>query len=534
MSINDEMEDWERESIADAEDAEQAVEGIKQARIVTMQEASTRSNEIRKEADLIKRAALLFRSGAITFPDVKTSFRAEMPVNTPLMTDENKMAVIRALFEGQEKMPHRDHFRGRIVDHEERIIDDHYPVVRWIETFSAGGLKGVSAKAAREVIKEWALEHERNDLIRYVEERMPEWDGKERMANYLLDVFECRDTPLNHDFSKYFWLSLYARVMMPGSLAPIVLSLFGAQGCGKSRFGKEIARIITGNDEADSVQLNLDGKQVDFLRDITGNSIVAAVGEMTGFTRGDMNKIKDFVTRTHDPMHQKFEGHFVQARQWITILDGNKYEGLQRDETGNRRFYPMFCGQLNDYLGKPAWLPDFRVKDHFWESLRDDVWQLMAEADEWFNQNGEGGYARFVGEVVEGVRIFSKQEMERDSGTINDDVFEVYLVPMLKDGPKFVWRDKQGRACVGIKTGEFKRYFMDRLRHVKPNWRHLKNKMTALGGTEHAFTGGYPGFMFKKFATLAEFEQNVGNDSSFMDDGEVTEVAEAKPEDGGF
>jgi hypothetical protein len=524
------MAKWPTSKGEESQRAEKEVEQLRAAKVIEAEEAEATAKELRKEIDIVKRARALFTAGMIDYPDVKKVRVGDMFVSQPQMTDENKWTVLQALFgDGGDNTPHRDHFRGRIVDHEGRVIDDQYPVVRWVEAFSAAGLKGVSAKGAREAVKEWAMMNERNDLINHVEARIPEWDGKERMRTKLIEMFDCRDTELNRDFGQYFWLSLYSRVMMPGSLAPIVLSLFGAQGCGKSRFSKAICKIITGNEDADSVQLNLDGDKLEFLRNITGQSVIASVGEMTGFTRGDLNKIKDFITRPGDQMHYKFEGTFNQMRQWITVMDGNRYEGMQRDDSGNRRFYPMFCGQLPDKLGKPAWRSDFAVSDSDWESFEDEVWQLMAEAAHWFDENGLGAYEHFVVEVIKAVKDFSNAEMERDSGTIGDDVFEVYLVPMLKEGPKCEWQ-KQGedKKCVGVRTGEFKRFFMDNLKHVRPNWKHLRNKMYSLGAVEHVFSGGYTGYLFPKFESIADFNKRLG-EMDYKDDGEEGNREEGKP-----
>ena len=515
IDFDDAMDGAMEESVGKAEE-------LRSRQLAARELVEERAVEFRKEKDIVARARQLFASGAIQYADVKKIRQGDSFISQPLLTDANKWLVLDALFGKDDDKPHVNEFRGRLVDHDGRLIDDHYPVVQWVKAFAAAGLKGMTAFDTRRTLREWALEHRWNDLIDRIDKQMPEWDGKERMRTKLIDLFESRDTELNRDFGQYFWLALYSRLMMPGSQAPVVLCLFGAQSCGKGLFQRKLVQTITGDDEADSVQLNLDGDRLEFLRNITGHSIIASVGEMTGFTRGDLNRIKDFITRPADQLHYKFEGTFTQPRQWITIMDGNKYEGMQRDETGNRRFYPMFCGQLPDYLGKPDWKPDFRAD---FTGFEDDVWQIMAEAAAWFDANGEYAYNRFVQKVIDGVTVFSKAEMASDRGTIQDDVFDVYLTPMLKEGPKFVWTNKQGVQSVGIKTGEFKRYFMDRLRHVKPNWRHLKNKIMALGAVEYAFSGGYPGYLFPDFKTIEEFVEKLGF-APYDDGGEVLKVVD--------
>jgi len=445
-------EDEERDARVEAE-----LKKHDEAQRMQHEEKEAVAAEARKERDIVKRAKNL--EMGIQFKDVKKVRIGDMVIPQPQMTDTNKMVVLDALFDGEQNKPHRDHFRGRIVDHEGRVIDDHYPVAKWIEAFRVIGLSGVSTKAAREILREWSLLHERNDLIDHVKSKIPIHDGQSRMRTKLINLFECSDTPLNRDFSQYFFLSLYARVMRPGSEAPMVLSLFGAQGCGKSRFSKLICQTlisnaIAGGEESDSVQLNLDGDRLDFLRNITGRSIIASVGEMTGFTRGDLNKIKDFITRASDQLHYKFEGTFTQSRQWITVMDGNKYEGLQRDESGNRRFYPMFCGQLPDEMGKPQWKMDFSAD---FTGFADDLWQIMAEAAEWFDENGEDGYMAFVNNVSKQVIAFSADQVSKESGVVEDDLVSPYIDEALikcamYQTNKSIWIDRKDivSALIGV------------------------------------------------------------------------------------
>ncbi|VVD87276.1 VapE domain-containing protein [Pandoraea anhela] len=437
------------------EASKRQLEEQKAKRISGAEAAEAQAAEVRRDVrDIVERAKWLASHLHIQFKDVKQVRKGDAFITQPLMTDENKLCVLNALFGGVEDIPHRDSYRGRIVDHEDKIIDDHYPVTRLVAAFSAAGLKGVPLKAAREVIREYALDHERNDLIDRLEKKIPEWDGKPRMKRKLIELFELRDTSLIQNVGQYFWLSLYSRLMIPGSLAPIAIALIGTQGCGKSLFAKKLCQIITGSDEADSVQLNLDGDWMEFLRAITGNSVIATVGEMAGFTRADTNKIKDITTRVADQMHYKFEGTFTQQRQWIMMLDGNKYE-LQRDETGNRRFMPLFCGQLEDVGGQPRWRQDFEAIFDDKERgicFEDDVWQILAECAEWMDDNGESGYAAFVREVVRQVTAFNAAEVTAERGIVADGDIETYLDLALSKVKLEVIpiRDGSGKCCVRV------------------------------------------------------------------------------------
>lgn len=509
---------FELEAQGYAEQAEEVATEQKAARVVAYREKEQRVEEAVKIESLVERGKEI--ADVIQFADIKKVRMGDMFIAVPEPTDTNKRIVLDYLFKGTDQRPHFDEFRGRIVDHKGVIMDDFYDGTDYLDAYNAVGLRKLELDKVIKAVRQYALRNRQNDLKVRLEKLIPEWDGVDRMQTALIDMFDSQTTPLNKEFGFYFWLSLYCRCMFPGEEAPIVLTLIGSQGCGKSYFGKLLTRIVTGDPESDSVQLNLDGNKVDFLREITGQSVIASVGEMSGFSKSDLNRMKDTITRTHDKFSYKFEGVIHQPRQWITIMDANKYEGLLRDDTGNRRFYPMFCGQLPDVAGKQQWKQDFKAD---FSLVRENLWQIMAEARSWIESNGIDEYRDMVRRVSKRVFDFSITEMSQDRGTINDDVFDIYLVEMLKQFPgKFVWiRKVGGNRCIGIKTSEFKMFFQDTLKHVKPFWKHLRPKMLALGAKEHLFTGGYAGYLFSQFTDIKSFDEEVGNMKDFEGDGHV-------------
>ncbi|MEF9444000.1 hypothetical protein OWS73_19275 [Burkholderia sp. 1B3(2022)] len=492
---------------------------LKARQLAAAQEKAQRVANARRVVDIVARAKALEME--IQFKDVKKVRQGDMFIPQAQLTDQNKMVVLREMFDAvpRRERPHRNLFLGRLVDHEGQVIDDNYAVDKWIEAFAAAGLKGVSAKGAREILREWALKREFdcNDLIEGFVAKIPEWDRKEHMAASLIDLFKCDDTKLNREFAEYFWLSLYSRVMYPGSQAPMVMCLIGTQNCGKSYFGKRLARIITGNKDADSVQLNLDGNKLDFLRSITGFSVIASVGEMAGLVRGDLNKIKDFVTRTSDPLHYKFEGHFNQLRQWITIMDANSYDGLQRDFTGNRRFYPVFCAQLPDRDGQRHWSEDFNAGPRIHsDEFEAEVWQIMAECAEWFEREGVEGYNRLVKRVADQVYAFNAVERAANRGTVHDPDVDTFLVEAILGAAKRVLqkRDGSGSKGVAIRQADLILSFKDAACVNNPNQRHIALAMQALGAVEQK-TQNRLSYYFDGYGSIDEFKQAIVGKSEY-------------------
>ena len=466
-------------------------------------EDKDKAEQIRKiEPDIIKRAKALAGIGAIAFPDETVRHMGGAVFTKPDSTDENRWAVFDAIFGDGEERPHIDTFKGRFVDWQGRVVDDRYPIKPVVEACAAAGLKAQSAEQVRKAFKEWAMTTQVNDLIKRFNATIPEWDGVPRMEMSLIELFSCFDTELNREFSFYFWLSLYCRVTHPGCQATMALSLFGAQNAGKSYFSKLICQIITGDDESDAVQLDLSADKNDFLREITGNSIIANVGEMVGFGKADLNKVKTFMSKTLDNMNYKYEGHFVQLRQWIVVMDGNSYSGLQRDDTGNRRFYPMFVGQLPDKNGQPNWATSYSAD---FTGFRNKVWQIMAEARVWMSKNGGiEGYNKLFNSVSKKVEQFSRDEMAKDRGTIRDDSLDAYLTDALRIiKPRVIAGTKYKGLFVASGEIETKLAIVSRNK-VNLNWQHLPPKMAVFGAEKRCF-GKDNGYFFSGMKDEKEY-----------------------------
>ncbi len=531
--------------------AEEGYEKYKQTTLHLAQKKAIEADEVRRiEKDLIKRAHTLMGLGEFEFPNVRTVKvpGADYTVTKPVNNDTNRLEFMRGLFGEGDQRPHINTFTSRAVDEDGRIIDDHYPVVDLVIAANEINLEDQSCAAMRSLLKEWARKVSYNDLARSIERNMPEWDGTPRIRTKLIEMFRSLpdSTGMNEDFGEYFWLSLYCRVMHPGGdcNAPMALAMIGAQNSGKSYFGQRICQILMQDQNADTVQLDLaslrdQNGQTKFVRSITGASIIAAVGEMTGFNRADLNEIKNFMSRKSDAMDWKYEGNFTQMRHWIVMMDGNKYEGLQRDETGNRRFYPMFVGQLPDENGQPQWQEGFQINFDGFES---ELWQIMSECRAWLAaHNGMTGYLSLVNDVSRRVSDFSRYEMQKARGVIKDDVLETHILTALQYCAKSI---KLGRASankttvrgwyIAILRSDIELYFNNVLRlHNRVVWKHLTNKMTSLGAEyREKCTEGRAGYAFdaaKYYHSLNYFEEWIGreDEEGFKDDSLIVQYLNA-------
>ncbi|WP_186080034.1 VapE domain-containing protein [Burkholderia gladioli] len=435
--------------------------------------------------------------------------------------------------------PHLDEFKGTIVDDNGTVIDDNYYMGELLAACEAAELKELNPGALRNHVSEWARGRRWNSLADRIDARLKEnkWDGKPRLRKQLVEMFDAKDSNINRDVGEYFWLSLYCRAVHPGCNAPIVLSLIGGQGVGKSHFGTLINRFLLDNSHAATVPLNLGVSDFNgFLRQITGNSVIASVGEMTGFKTADLNKVKDFITRNSDMMNLKYQPDANQPRGWIVMMDGNSYEGLQRDSTGNRRFFPMFVAQMDDIDGMPTWKGHPARKNLGEEpfcvdfaSFESDFWQIMAECRAWMEEKGLSGYDQMVSRVSGAVAAFNDEERSNNRGTVYNPDVDLYLEKAIAESKWRPYSERKGEKRSGpiIWQADLVDAFKAVSRNNNPNIGHITTGVSGLGGVLGKYTGNKSGYFFPGIESIDDLIKRIN--ASDSDSGELG--AEVKPYD---
>lgn len=476
----------------------------------------------RNERDIVQRAKLLMKSNCVHLEEISQT-KGNITKNDN--SDWNRYVAFEILFggEGMPDRPHFDTFKGQFVDWRGMVIEKEYDAVDvLLEALAAMGMKNQKIGEVMRCFVIFAVKVKKNMLIERFLPAVPQWDGIPRMEESLISLFKCFDTPFNRHLSIYFWLSLYCRIVSPGCEAPVVLSLFGRQYAGKSRFQKLICREYLMNPKADVVQFDMAEKDLERIRDVTGNSIIASIGDMTGFGKADLNKIKAFLPRTMDHFHQKFGDRIEQQRQWITILDSNEYTGLQRDNTGNRRFAPMFVAQLPDKDGQPDW--DRKSFEVDFTGFSELCWNIAAECRSWLETNGGiEGYELLAKQFVAEVAEFNDYERSHDRGTVRDDDLETYFIPVLLECKKRVITERKGgqRRGVLILDIDFSQSWdTNGPKNRRLNKDHYKTKMMALGG-EAKSSKGYPGVFFEKYWDIDRFCEFISQGDDDYDEVDV-------------
>ena len=221
---------------------------------------------------------------------------------------------------------------------------------------------------------------------------LPAWDGVDRCAHWLSDCLGTVESDYARIAGTLFLISMVARVFRPGCPAQHMLVLEGAQGRGKST----ALRVLGGEWFADT-PFRLGDK--DAFMALKGVWLYE-ISEMDAFNRAETTAVKAFVTIQSDHYREPY-GRRMVDRLRQTVFAGTTNQGEYfKDTTGNRRSWPVRCGQFIDLDKLREWRPQlfaealhrFEAGERWWPSREEErnYFQPQQEAreinDPWFEQ----------------------------------------------------------------------------------------------------------------------------------------------------
>lgn len=185
------------------------------------------------------------------------------------------------------------------------------------------------------------------------------WDGKPRLDTLFIDYLGAEDNVYTRAVARKSLTAAVARVMMPGVKYDYMPILVGPQGIGKST----LLRTLGKRWFSDSLQVFEGREASEMLQGVWINEI----GELAGFSKAEVSAIKQFLSRSEDIYREPYGRRTcVYPRRCVFFGTTNDSEFL-RDQTGNRRFWPV-----DVWRQKPT-------KDIF-RDLPGEVDQIWAEA----------------------------------------------------------------------------------------------------------------------------------------------------------
>jgi len=168
------------------------------------------------------------------------------------------------------------------------------------------------------------------------------WDGISRIDHFFSDNCESVYDEYTAFVAKSLFLSAVARVFAPGCKVDTMVILEGAQGIGKS----SLFRTLVPQEDwfKDSV---IDMGSKDAYTGLIGKWTIEW-SELDALNKAESTRVKSFITSQVDSYRPPYGKCDINVpRQCIFAGTTNNKSGYFKDETGNRRFFPILCKSID-------------------------------------------------------------------------------------------------------------------------------------------------------------------------------------------
>ncbi len=166
------------------------------------------------------------------------------------------------------------------------------------------------------------------------------WDGTPRIETWTSIYLGVAPTAFHHTVGALWLISAVARIFRPGVKADHMLILEGPQGARKST----AIKVLAGEDWFTDELPELGSK--DAAIHMQGVWIVE-IAELDAIGRAEVSRIKAFLTRTTDRFRPPYGRYTVEVPRQCVFAGTVNPDTYLRDETGNRRFWPLRCGTID-------------------------------------------------------------------------------------------------------------------------------------------------------------------------------------------
>jgi len=180
------------------------------------------------------------------------------------------------------------------------------------------------------------------------------WDNVERLDDFFLAYagvelegdsgFDKQDhAAYVRAVTRCFFISIVAHTIEPGCKVDTALVLEGDQGARKSTLLRKLA--IRDEWFSDSLPHDLSSKDA---RDHLAGTLIVELAEISQLKRSEIEAVKSFLSCQFDRYRPSYGRLTVDwPRQNVFVGTTNDSDHYLRDTTGNRRFWPLKCGEID-------------------------------------------------------------------------------------------------------------------------------------------------------------------------------------------
>lgn len=229
------------------------------------------------------------------------------------------------------------------------------------------GFDKVTNRVVYSVIQAMAKRNSRSPHLEKI--KSTDWDGVARLDTWLHRLWGVTDSDFSREVSAKWIMSSCARLDNPGCKVDWMFIVVGPQGTGKTSMP---GILFSGN------SLTLYGEHNDKdLHMLLHSALVVGFDELDSFGKRESSNLKAMITRTEDAFRPPYGASVeVFPRRFALYGCGNRYEFLQHDPSGYRRYAIVEVGKLlnfkrleteRDQLWAEAWHRYSTGRERWWE-----------------------------------------------------------------------------------------------------------------------------------------------------------------------
>lgn len=205
------------------------------------------------------------------------------------------------------------------------------------------------------------------------------WDSKARIDTWLRDYMGAPEHEILRVFGAKFLIGAVARIYEPGCQMDNMLVFEGKQGAGKTTavsalFGRDYMISSISDFKSKEASISLQGRWV------------AEVAELAALKKTDITDVKKFITETIDQYRPHYGKNMVDRPRRCVFVGTTNERHYLKDATGNRRFWPVPCGDVNT----PEITKD---RDQLWSEA---VHRFRAGEPWWLTESGHMDQAELI------------------------------------------------------------------------------------------------------------------------------------------
>lgn len=186
------------------------------------------------------------------------------------------------------------------------------------------------------------------------------WDGMSRIERVFIDYLGAEDSHYVRQVTRKMLLAAVARLYRPGCKFDEMLVLVGPQGAGKSSLLAKLGRDWF----SDSLRTFENKEAGEHLQ----AGWIFEIGELSAMKKSEVDEVKAFLSKTEDRYRVAYDRQVSEFPRKCVFFGTTNTRDFLRDETGNRRFWPVDVD------------PGKAMLSH-WDHLTEDVvGQIWAEA----------------------------------------------------------------------------------------------------------------------------------------------------------